>query len=219
MDQLAKILEAAAGGEFPPPDGGLTVLPQPSPRDAGVLALTGHAVVFADLPAEWIRRHLPPGDLGAPLAPPFLTALCARTGRWAETHDVLLALPPGAGAAAYDAGLVSELEETSDQSHPRVRRALAHRSDVRVWTAAGGTVVTGRGVADRWEVSVEVEQAARGTGLGRALAAAARALVPRDETLWAQVAPGNAASLRAFLAAGFTPIGAEVLLSRADPAH
>jgi len=34
------------------------------------------------------------------------------------------------------------------------------------------------------------------------------------EPLFAQVAPGNAASLRAFLAAGFVPIGAEVLFPR-----
>ncbi|MFI8849534.1 GNAT family N-acetyltransferase [Streptomyces sp. 891-h] len=214
MDELAKILEAAARGEFPPADGGLTVLPQPSPRDAGVLALTGHAVVFADVPPEWIRRQVPPGDLGAPLGPPFLTALCARTGREAGSIDVLLALPPGRGTAGHGTAAARELVETTDQSHPRVVRALAHRSDVRVWTAAdGGTVLTGRGVAGRWEVAVEVEAAARGTGLGRELAAAARARAPADETLWAQVAPGNAASLRAFLAAGFTPVGAEVLLS------
>ena len=31
------------------------------------------------------------------------------------------------------------------------------------------------------------------------------------DVVFAQVAPGNAASLRAFLAAGFSPIGSEVL--------
>jgi len=36
--------------------------------------------------------------------------------------------------------------------------------------------------------------------------------VPRGERVFVQVAPGNAASLRAVLAAGFHPIGAEVLL-------
>jgi RimJ/RimL family protein N-acetyltransferase len=30
--------------------------------------------------------------------------------------------------------------------------------------------------------------------------------------IWAQVAPGNAASVRAFLAAGYQPVGAEALL-------
>ena len=51
-----------------------------------------------------------------------------------------------------------------------------------------------------------------------ALARAARHLVPAGEPLWAQVAPANAASVRAFLAAGFTPVGAEVLLAAAHSA-
>jgi hypothetical protein len=37
-------------------------------------------------------------------------------------------------------------------------------------------------------------------------------LLPAGEQVWAQVAPGNAASVRAALAAGFRPVGAEVLL-------
>ena len=36
--------------------------------------------------------------------------------------------------------------------------------------------------------------------------------VPEGTPLWAQIAPGNAASVRAFLAAGFRPVGAEALL-------
>ena len=43
--------------------------------------------------------------------------------------------------------------------------------------------------------------------------AAARGLVPAGEPLWAQVAPGNAASMRSTLAAGFVPVGAEVLFA------
>jgi hypothetical protein len=42
-------------------------------------------------------------------------------------------------------------------------------------------------------------------------------LVPGGQPLWAQIAPGNAASVRAFLAAGFLPVGAEALLSRDLP--
>jgi RimJ/RimL family protein N-acetyltransferase len=70
----------------------------------------------------------------------------------------------------------------------------------------------GRGVAGRWEVGVEVEPGYRGKGLGRELAVAARHLVPGGAPLWAQIAPGNAASVRAFLAAGYRPVGAEALL-------
>ncbi|MFC7586374.1 GNAT family N-acetyltransferase [Nonomuraea antimicrobica] len=65
-------------------------------------------------------------------------------------------------------------------------------------------------MAGRWEAAVEVEPEHRGRGLGRLLAGAARHLVP--EPVWAQIAPGNAASVRAFLAAGYVPVGAEVLL-------
>jgi hypothetical protein len=35
--------------------------------------------------------------------------------------------------------------------------------------------------------------------------------VPDGEPLWAQVAPANTASVRAFLAAGYRPVCAEVL--------
>jgi hypothetical protein len=45
---------------------------------------------------------------------------------------------------------------------------------------------------------------------------AARGLVPAGEPLWAQVAPGNAASMRSTLAAGFVPVAAEVLFMRAQ---
>jgi hypothetical protein len=36
--------------------------------------------------------------------------------------------------------------------------------------------------------------------------------------VWAQVSPGNAQSLRAFLACGFVPIGSEVLIRPAPAA-
>jgi RimJ/RimL family protein N-acetyltransferase len=80
-----------------------------------------------------------------------------------------------------------------------------------VWTTSddAGLLTLGRGLADRWEVSLEVGPAARGHGLGTALARAACSLTA--EPLWAQVAPANTASLRAFLAAGYRPVAAEVL--------
>jgi RimJ/RimL family protein N-acetyltransferase len=48
------------------------------------------------------------------------------------------------------------------------------------------------------------------------VARAAAGLVPAGEPLWAQVAPGNAASLRALAAAGFVPVAAEVLFPRSE---
>ena len=60
-------------------------------------------------------------------------------------------------------------------------------------------------------MSLEIDAAAQGRGLGRRLLLGARSLIPEGDVVFAQVAPGNAASLRAFLAAGFRPIGSEVL--------
>ncbi|MGN5391653.1 hypothetical protein [Streptomyces sp. JL7001] len=62
---LAEILEAAAEGRFPPPDGGTTVVAQEHRRDAGILAFTAHSVVFTDEDPEWVlatlaARHLVP---------------------------------------------------------------------------------------------------------------------------------------------------------------
>jgi hypothetical protein len=101
--------------------------------------------------------------------------------------------------------------------HPRVARALRYRSDVRVWASDHGVLILGRGLAGRWETAIEVHEASRNNGHGRALAIAARHLVPDGRPVWAQVAPGNAASLRTFLAAGYTPVGSEVILTPFPP--
>ena len=73
-------------------------------------------------------------------------------------------------------------------------------------------MLIGRGVASRWEVAVEVDPDRRNEGIGRCAARAARHLVPGGEPVWAQISPGNVASMRAFLAAGFVPAGGEALL-------
>ncbi|WP_030608379.1 GNAT family N-acetyltransferase [Streptomyces sclerotialus] len=211
IHDLGRTLRAAAGGDFPAADGTVAVLPPPSPRDNGVLSFSGCAVVFADVSPVWVHSHLTPGDLAGPLSPAFLAALATRTGREVENVDMLTAAQPLPGPPPL------ALRETRDPAHPRIARALRHRDDVRAWTAVedgNGTLVIGRGVAGRWEVAVEVPETARGLGLGRRLAAAARHLVPPGEPVWAQVAPANAASVRALLAAGFTPVGAEALLQR-----
>ncbi|MDR2986207.1 MAG: GNAT family N-acetyltransferase [Nocardiopsaceae bacterium] len=215
MNQFAKekllaILRDAAKGTFPPADGGVTVLPQPTTRDAGVWGFTAHAVVFADVSEDWVRCRLPAGDLGAPLGPPFLQALSAATDRRPGSIDMLCFGEPLAGPPAID------LTRETDLTHPRVARALSYRDDVQAWRTADGSgvVLLGRGVADRRETAIEVDENRRSRGLGRALATAARHLAEPGEPLWAQVAPANAASMRAFLAAGFTPVGAEILLAR-----
>ena len=212
-EQLSAILRDAAKGTFPPADGGVTVLPQPTARDAGVWGFTAHAVVFADVDQDWVASQLPAGDLGAPLGPPFLQALSAATSRRPGSIDMLCFAEPLPGPPPID------LTPEPDLSHPRISRALSYRDDVRAWRTADGSgvVLHGRGVTGRRETAIEVDENRRSRGLGRALAASARHLAEPGEPLWAQVAPANAASVRAFLAAGFTPVGAEILLARRSP--
>lgn len=206
---LAGILDDVAAGRFPPADGGVTIVPPPSPRDAGVIGFTAHCVIFTGADPAWVMARLPPGDLSAPLSPPFLQALSARTGLHVHTIDMVGVAGPLPG----EPGIA--LAPEADSAHPRVARALRYRDDVRSWRTDGGVVTVGRGIAGRWEASVEVDPGYRGTGLGRALALAARHLVPAGSPVWAQISPANAASVRAFLAAGFRPVGAEALLKDA----
>lgn len=214
MTTLADILRAVENGVFPEPDLGVSVVPAPSSRDACVLGFTGHIVVAADVDADWVAGELPPGDLAAPLNPPFLTALAAKTGREVNAIDLML-LAPSTAPSGSPEGVGNGLVEVTDREHPRVRRALQFRDDVRVYAdELGGLVLIGRGLAGRHECAVEVPDQYRSAGSGRRLAAAARALVPAGTHVWAQITPGNAASLRAFLAAGFVPIGSEALLTR-----
>jgi GNAT superfamily N-acetyltransferase len=181
----------------PGADGGVTIIEPPDPRSVGVFAFTAHHVISAPVAPDWVRSVLPADDLSAPLSPPFLSALAARTGLVTDNLDAVFVAPPGPR---------TDLELALGSGHSRG----AHRADVQVWVAEHGVIILGRGVAGRLEVAVEVDEEARGRGLGRALFAAARGL--SSEPVWAQVAPGNAASMRAVLAAGFKPVGAEVLL-------
>ncbi|GAA3048231.1 GNAT family N-acetyltransferase [Kitasatospora albolonga] len=206
---LKTILDAAAAGRFPAPDGSVTVLPQPSPRDAGVVAFSAHAVVFTDQDPEWVRAAVAaaPADVfAAPMNPHFLAGFADRTGRRMDTIDLLSAGSRLPGEPPLP------LTPVADRDHPRLVRALAYREDVRAWTAPGGVLILGRGVAGRWECAVEVSPEARGKGLGRALALSARHLLPEGDHVWAQQAPGNVNSVRTFQSAGFRPIGSEALL-------
>ncbi|MEV7524265.1 GNAT family N-acetyltransferase [Streptomyces sp. NPDC091371] len=206
---LAEFLDAAAAGRFPPPDGGTTVVAQENPRDAGVIAFTAHSVVFTDEDPDWVRSTLAAVDadaLAAAMNARFLAALLDRTGRRTDTIDLLTVADPLPGEPPL------ALREIDDPDHPRVRRALGRRDDVRVWAADGGVLVLGRGVAGRWEAAIEVDEDARGRGLGLELAVAARHLVPGGAPVWSQQATGNARSVRVFQAAGYRPIGAESLM-------
>jgi hypothetical protein len=211
--ELANLMRSIADGGWQATDGVLTVVTPPDDRSAGVLAFAGHNVVSADVAGEWVRNWLPDDDLSAPLGPLFLTTLAAAAGRTPDSLDMVLVAPATGRSNGME---LTELTEFLEPLHPRLARALTQRIGVRAWRCPGGLLTLGRGVAGRWEVSIEVEEALRGFGLGRGLFTAARGLLPVGEQVWAQVAPGNAASIRAALAAGYQPVGSEVLLRRGE---
>jgi hypothetical protein len=145
--------------------------------------------------------------------PTVLSLLADAGGPWhTGTVDVVLVRRAGGDGTVAPATLVRR-DDLAD--HPRVARALAHRRDVVVLADDVGLASIGRGLVDRCEVSVELfDPESASPGAGRRLLAGALRTLPADEPVWAQVAAGNARSLRAFLAAGFVPVASEVLLVR-----
>lgn len=207
--EVARTLDDAAHGRFPPPDGTIRVVAPPSGRADAVLAFTGHVVVAAPVEQADVDARAS-GDLSAPMSPAFLAWLSDSLGTVSGTQDVVLA------ARASGAGDDDLVRVELDLEHPRVARAARYRDDLRVYepSEGGGVVVVGRGLARRWEIAFEMDEARRGRGIGTHLASAALGVLPEGTPVFVQVAPGNAASVRVALAAGFTPIGSEVLLPR-----
>ncbi|OLB79961.1 MAG: hypothetical protein AUI14_08620 [Actinobacteria bacterium 13_2_20CM_2_71_6] len=199
---LLGYLLSAADGRYPPVDGGCTVLPAlPGGLECSV-AFTGHAVVATALPGATVHMRQPDG-FGASLAPDFLRWLAGERG-WIGVNDVVLV------ARGRGGGTLPERREAADNA--RVRHAIALRRNVRVYGDKRGVVTLAEGLAGRREVSIEAAPDGQGRGWGRSLLVDALGLVPSGEPVFAAVSPGNARSLRAFLALGFTPIGSEVIL-------
>jgi GNAT superfamily N-acetyltransferase len=207
---LAEMLHAAAHGNHPPPDGFVEVMPSPGgPADA-IVDFTAHLVVAADVPADDVLNELPAGDPSAWTHPSFQLWLAERLGSKPGSRDLVLAAPP------TDHADLELIPRDDLGEHDRVQRAARYRTDLRVFTDPEelGVLVIGLGLAGRMEFAFEVEPAARHRGLGRRLALAARTFAPEDAAIFAAVAPGNVASVRALLSAGFRPIGGEVLFAR-----
>ncbi|MBO1337428.1 hypothetical protein [Streptomyces sp. VRA16 Mangrove soil] len=202
---LLALFTAAAEGRFPPCDGGVTLLP-PLPHGLeSSVAFTGHAVIATALPAAAVHALRPDG-FGASLAPDLLRALAGPDG-WIGCTDAVL-VARGTGGAPR----LADLSGTADD-HPRVRHARELRTSVRVFGDERGLVTFGTGLAGRREIGVELHAPDAGSpGRGRAFIADALTLVPRGEPVFAAVSPGNARSLRAFLACGFVPVGSEVIV-------
>src|SRR5260221_1789030 len=204
MHPLAALFADLARRVYPPVDGVTEAMPRAAGAAAVVLSFTGHCVVAADVDPAWGSAECPPLKLTAAYSPAFLTALAERVGRQPGALDVLLGAPAIAWAPELPLRLTRALDE-----HPRVARAYHMRTDVRVYLTedGAGLLTLGPGVAVRGQAGFEVDASTRNQGLGRRLAAAGRQLIPPGEFLFLQVAPGNAASLRAILAAGFVPLG------------
>lgn len=213
-DGLWAVLVAAAQGVFPPPDGNVDLVVEPIGPAHAVLAFSAHFVVCAPVDRDWLARRLAHDDFTASHDPVFLLDLAARLDAEIGALDAVLAATGPAPASSEAPALV----EVADRDHPRVRRALRYRDRVRAWrtTDGDGLLVVGRGLAGRQEASFEVPPTARGRGLGRGLAAAARSLATPEDPMFVQVSPGNVASLRAVLAAGYDPVCSEVLLPPAS---
>jgi GNAT superfamily N-acetyltransferase len=218
--RLVRLLRDAARGRFPKADLAVEILDAPPGASDAVVAFSGHNIVAAGVDAEDIRAHLPGDDPGGPLSAPFLTWLGLQLESAPGSVDVVL-IADGTGLPDADRALteIGHAADVAPAFADRVARAQRHRSDVRLFTDddQSGIVILGRGLAERREVSLEVHSRHRGRGIGVALARAARGLVAEGEPLYAQVAPGNVASLRAFLRGGYRPIGAEVLFLRRPP--
>jgi hypothetical protein len=202
---LAQLLQEAAGGRFPLVDGVAELTAPDAAGTCAVVCFTGHAVVLSDRDPADLAEYEPDG-YGAALAPRLLLAI-ADERRTIGSIDVVL-VRRGIGGGA---GL---LERHDLEHHPRVRRAFHHRREVRVLADEHGLVTIGRGLVGRTELSVELTAGEHGRGAGRALIEGGLHHVAADEWVFAQVAAGNAASLRAFLACGFVPIGSEVLIEQ-----
>ncbi len=211
---LAVMLDRCADGVFPAADGMLELMDPLAGSANALVAWTGHFALTALLDPSEVARRAPVGDFSAPMSPVFLNWVATSLGTTSGPIDALLVQRAiGADACDRSGGTAVVLDPVDDLEHARVARANKYRSDVRVYSTphGEGVVILGRGVTRRWELGYEVDARAQGKGLGAQLARAALRLLPAGTPLWAQVAPGHGASMRSIIAAGYRPVGAEVL--------
>jgi len=213
---VADLLLRARRGPRPDVDGSWARVAPWREGVFAVVAVTGRAVVSA--PDRVTDAELDSWQLdgwGRAHDPRVMARLAGEDG-WVDVLDAVL-LAEGTGAPEPWLVLRPDLGD-----HPRVRHALPIRGDVRVYGIYDDddTVLTlATGIGGLPELSVQVGPARRGTGLGTALARAARGLVPAGKPVAACVSPANVPSLRALLSAGFEPVGSVQVYRAADPAH
>jgi hypothetical protein len=211
---LAVLLDEAAHGRFPEADGSVRVMPPLPGGVEALIAFTGTFVLTGPISQADVDARAPKGACSVPLAAPFVTWVGEQLGATGGILDAVFVATSTGPPDRDDASC--ELVEVAESDHPRVERAMRYRRGVRMYETVDrrAVVVIGRGITGRWEIAYEVDDDARDAGLGRAIAAAGVRLLPEGTPVWAQVAPGNAASMRAVLGAGFQPVGAEILFVR-----
>ena len=172
--------------------------------------------VLTDVPETEVRARLDPDNFAAPMLVPFLTWLAEIQGLEAGFSDIVVATV----AQPDRATRLNRRDIESSAAHSRVSRALHHRGEVELWTNPDGRqlAIFGTGVAGRLELSVEIAPAQRGRGTAASLISEAVLTRKPGTPVFAQVSPGNVASLRAFLAAGFKPICSEVIFANPEGA-
>ena len=210
---LAGLITAAAAGRFPAPDGGWRRVPPWRPGLEAVVSFTGHAVfaVAPDIPDHQLVA-LGADGFGGAHDPRLITALAGPEG-WIDCLDILMA-----GRGTGRAGAPPLIDRPDLAGSRRAEFAARIRSHPRLLgypdPGRSALVIISRGIAGLTELSFELEPGRRGRGGGSQLAADALSMVPAGQLAVAAVAPGNAASVRALLSAGFLPLGSVQLFRR-----
>jgi hypothetical protein len=238
---LLAVLLSAAAGEFPPADGGAVFLPPLANGGAAVVSLTGRVYVatdrrlsgldgFGSALQPWVLRELagPVGEIGT--LDVTLAAHGLGGGDLPARHDLAdhprvrhaLGLRQQVRVYGDDRGLVTVAAGLAGRTEISVEVFTPGRPGGDGDRSRGGPACavdnSAAGQRDRrWQPVASFEgaggqAAGRVPGVGRALIREALRLVPAGEPVFAAVAPGNARSLRAFLAEGFLPIGSEVII-------
>lgn len=201
---VADLLLRAWRGPREPVDGSWRRADPWRPGVHAVVSVTGRAVVISPDDVTDAELEALGADGWGHAHDPRLMARLAGADGWVDVLDAVL-LAEGTGRP--DPRVVPRPDLAG---HERVRHALPLRGDVRIHGLEGDddTVLTlATGMGGLTEMSFQVAPDARGSGLGTALARAARGLVAEGEPLVACVSPGNVPSLRALLRAGFDPVG------------
>ena len=184
-----------------------------------IVAFTGHAVlaVAPDIP-DRLLVSLGADGFGGAHDPRLITAL-GGPGGWIDSLDILMA-----GRGRGHPGVPPRLASRPDlAAHPRAAFAARIRDQSRLLgyedRRRSALAVISRGVAGLTELSFELEPGHRGQGGGTDLVRDALTAIPAGELVMAAVAPGNAASVRALLSAGFIPLGSLQLFRHAGHRH